>query len=114
MNERRRQRLAGDMVGALEEIITREVSDQRLQRVHVTRVKLSRDGSHATIFYEVTGTDEQKAESVEAVNSARGFLRSQLSSRIRMRSTPAISLVLDSSGEKGDRTLDIIRELNLD
>jgi ribosome-binding factor A len=114
MNDRRRQRLAGDMLQALEDILSREVSDERLQRAHVTRVKLSRDGSHATLFYEVTGTEEQNLETAEAMEAARGFLRSQLSARIRMKSTPALSLVLDSSVEKGERTLGIIRELNQD
>ncbi|MBN2587678.1 MAG: 30S ribosome-binding factor RbfA [Candidatus Fermentibacteraceae bacterium] len=114
MNDRRRQRLAGDMLQSLEDILSREVSDERLQRVHVTRVKLSRDGSHATLFYEATGTEEQQLETVEAMESARGFLRSQLALRVRMKGTPALSLVFDSSGEQGDRTLGIIRELNSD
>lgn len=114
MDERRRQRLSGDILQVLQDVISREVSDERLQRVHCTRIKLSRDGSHATLFYEVTGTEEQRLESSEAMDSARGFLRSRIASGIRMRAAPALSLVLDRSGEEGDRTLEVIRELEDD
>lgn len=114
MDERRRKRLSADMLQVLEDVLSREVSDERLQRVHCTRIKLSRDGSHATVFFEVTGTDEQRTDSVQAMESAKGFLRSRIASGIRMRGTPVLSLVLDESGEKGDRTLGLIRELESD
>jgi len=114
MNERRRHRLAGNILQALEDILSRNVSDSRLAYVHVTRVKLSRDGSHASVFYETTGTEEQRTEAEEAMESARGYLRSQLASMIRMKAIPALSLIHDESGERGDRTLDIIRGLEGD
>lgn len=114
MNERTRKRLASDIRHALADILAREVSDDRLKNVNITRVKLSGDGSHMTLFYETLGDAEEKKESDNAMRSARGFLRSQLASRIRMRTVPDISIVRDDSGEKGDRTLSILRDLSSD
>lgn len=114
MDERRRQRLSTDIQQVLEEVLARDVSDKRLRYVHLTRVKLSRDASHATLFYETTGSEEQREEAVEAMESASGFLRSRIASKVNMRSAPALSLVHDTSGEKGDRILGIIRELEED
>jgi len=112
LNERRRQRLSGDLLAAVEEILAREVSDARLRAVHVTGVKLSRDGSHATLFYEVTETSVNRREDVRnAMESAKGFIRSRLASRMKLKSVPILSLVLDSSGEEGDRVIRLIREL---
>ncbi|MCK4806518.1 MAG: 30S ribosome-binding factor RbfA [Candidatus Aegiribacteria sp.] len=114
MDERRRHRLAGDIRQIVGEILSRNVSDERLRNVNITRVKLSRDGSHATLFFEATGTDTERQDSYVAMESAKGFLRSQLASRIRLRTVPVLSLVKDVSGEKGDRILHIMRDLSDD
>ena len=114
MDERRRSRLSGDIRQMVGEILSKDVSDERLCNVSVTRVKLSRDGSHATLFYEVSGTDEEKHHACDAMELAKGFLRSQLASRIRMRTVPVLSLVHDESLEKGDRILNIMRKLSSD
>ena len=114
MDERRKNRLEGDIRQIIGEVLSRNVSDERLRNVSITRVKLSRDGSHATLFFEATGTDEERLAAYEAMESARGFLRSQLASRIRIRTVPALSLVKDESGEKGDRILNIMRKLSND
>ena len=114
MDERRRSRLEVDIRQIVGETLSRSVSDERLRNVSITRVKLSRDGSHATLFYEITGTDTERQDALEAMESARGFLRSQLASRIRMRTVPALSLVKDESGENGDMILSIMRELSND
>lgn len=114
MDERRRNRLEGDIRQIVGEILSRNVSDERLCTVSITRVKLSRDGSHATLFYEITGTETERHDAYQAMKSARGYIRSQLASRIRMRSVPVLSLVKDESGEKGDRILNIMRGLSND
>jgi len=114
MDERRRSRLEVDIRQIVGETLSRSVSDERLRNVSITKVKLSRDGSHATLFYEVAGTETEKQDAFEAMESAKGFLRSQLASRIRMRTVPVLSLVKDESGEKGDKILSIMRELSND
>ena len=114
MDERRRERLAVDIRETVGEILLRDVSDERLHNVSITRVKLSRDASHATLFFETTGTEEEQLQSSEAIESAKGYIRSQLASRIRMRTVPVLSLVKDDSGEKGDRILGIMRDLDND
>jgi len=114
MDERKRQRLEGDIRQKVGEVLFRDVSDERLQNVSISRVKLSRDGSNATIFYEAAGTPNEKQDACDAMESAKGYIRSQLASSIRMRSVPILSFVSDESGEKGDKVLNIMRELDND
>ena len=114
MDERRRSRLEADIRQIVGETLSRSVSDKRLRNVSISRVKLSRDGSHASLFYETAGTETEKQDAFEAMKSAKGFLRSQLASRIRMRTVPVLSLVKDESGEEGDKILNIMRELSND
>jgi ribosome-binding factor A len=114
MNERRRQRLEVDIREDVGEILSRDISDERLKNLSITRVKLSRDGSNATLFFGITGTEEERQDAFEAMESAKGYLRSKLASMIRMRTVPILSFVKDDSGEKGDKVLNIMRELDTD
>ncbi len=114
MNERKRSRLSGDIRRILEETIIRDVSDDRLRNVLITRVKLARDGSHATVFFETTGSENDSEEACAAMKSAGGFLRSKLADAIRMRTVPVLSFVHDSSGKDGDKVLGIMKNLDSD
>ena len=114
MDERKISRLSGDIQRMLEEIIIRDVSDDRLQNVLITRVKLARDGSHATVFFETTGSDNDSEDACAAMKSAAGYLRSRLAEGIRMRTVPVLSFVHDSSGKDGDKVLGIMRNLEKD
>ncbi|MCK5063843.1 MAG: 30S ribosome-binding factor RbfA [Candidatus Fermentibacteraceae bacterium] len=114
MDERKISRLSGDIQRILEEVIIQDVSDERLQNVLITRVKLARDGSHATVFFETTGSETDSEDACAAMKSAAGFLRSKLADGIRMRTVPVLSFVHDSSGKDGDRVLGIMRNLDTD
>ncbi|MCD4848304.1 MAG: 30S ribosome-binding factor RbfA [Candidatus Aegiribacteria sp.] len=114
MNERKIRRLSGDIRRILEETIIRDVSDDRLQNILITRVKLARDGSHATVFFETTGSENDSEDACKAMKSAAGFLRSRLADGIRMRTVPVLSFVHDSSGKDGDKVLGIMKELDND
>ncbi len=114
MNERKRSRLSGDIRRILEETIIRDVSDDRLKNILITRVKLARDGSHATVFFETTGSETDSEETCRAMKSASGFLRSRLADAISMRTVPVLSFVHDSSGKDGDKVLNIMRNLDSD
>jgi ribosome-binding factor A len=114
MDDRRRSRVSGDIRQALMEVISRDTSDPRLGSILVTRVKVSRDGSHATVFYETAGTGEEREAAVAAVDSATSYLRRNMAPMLSLRTVPALSFVHDLSGEQGDRVLGIMRELDDD
>lgn len=114
MDDRRIARVREIMHREIASILEREISDPRLGFVTVTRVKLSSDCSHATVFFSTMGTDEERAQTIEAVDSSHGYIRSLLADRIRLRTVPALSFVHDTSIEDGNRVLRLIRELNED
>ncbi|MBD3370856.1 30S ribosome-binding factor RbfA [Candidatus Fermentibacteria bacterium] len=114
MDHRRIARIREIIHREIASILEREISDPRLGFVTVTRVKLSSDCSHATIFFSTMGTDEERAETMEAVDSSHGYIRSLLADRIRLKTVPALSFVHDTSIEDGNRVLRLIRELNED
>lgn len=99
----RTQRVADYLRRELAQQIQLEVRDPRVGMVTVNDVEVSRDLSHAKIFVTVMGKDtaEEAAESLEALNHAAGFLRSQISRQTQMRTTPRLHFVFDASIGRG-------------
>jgi ribosome-binding factor A len=67
--------------------------------VTITDVRLSGDLHDATLFYTVFGSDQERAQSAEALESAKGVLRSEVGRQTGVRFTPTLTFVLDSLPE---------------
>lgn len=99
MANRRNNRLSGEMKKVISEIIRSEVKDPRLSElVSVTDVHVTEDLKYAKVYISVYGDIEQ---SLEALKSARGFIRREVGKRIKMRITPELLFEKDESIEKG-------------
>jgi len=96
----RSQRMAEQVRRELAELVRDEVKDPRVNWVSFTAVKVSRDLSNAVIYFTVLNDSERQA-ATEALNRAAGFLRHQLSSRIRSRIVPSLKFIYDVSIERG-------------
>lgn len=109
-------------VARVAELIKREVSqmllsgikDDRVQvgMVSITDVEVSGDLQHAKIFVSIYGTDEARAETMDGLKSATGFVRSHLGQRVRLRRTPEIIFLEDRSIERGTKVLSLINKLS--
>jgi ribosome-binding factor A len=82
--------------------------------VSVTNVDVSGDLQHAKIFVSIYGTEEAKATTMAGLQSATGYVRSELGQRIRLRRTPEVIFLEDSSLEQGDRVLALLDQLRKD
>ncbi len=96
----RSQRMAEQLRRELAELVRDEIKDPRVHWVSFTAVKLSRDLSSAVIYCTVLN-DEEREQTVQALNSAAGFLRKQLAARIRSRIVPHLKFYYDESIERG-------------
>jgi ribosome-binding factor A len=111
-------------VSRVAELIKREVSQMLLHgikddrvgagMVSVTDVDVSGDLQHAKIFVSIYGTEAARAEAMAGLKSAKGYVRSELGSRIRLRRTPEVVFVEDRSIERGSRVLSLLNQLNHD
>ncbi|MBI2845618.1 MAG: 30S ribosome-binding factor RbfA [Chloroflexi bacterium] len=106
---RRQERLNELLHQELSELLSRTSKDPRLQGFTVTRVETTADLRQARVYVTFLGTDEEKKGALQALDHARGFLRSQLASRLEMRFVPEVSFHLDPSLERGQRILDLLR-----
>ena len=79
--------------------------------VSVTDVDVSGDLQHAKIFVSIYGTEEARAETMEGLQSATSYVRSELGHRIRLRRTPEVVFLEDRSIERGTQVLSLINRL---
>ena len=85
--------------------------DPRLGFVTVSGADVSRDLSHAKIFVTFFDDDEAKIKAdLEILEENKGFVRSLLAKRIRMRSVPAIHFMRDASITEGMRISNIVTQ----
>ena len=92
-------------------ILQRQLRDPRIGFVSVTEVELSADLRHAKIFVSVLGDEEAKRRTMEALDRAAGFVRSELGRRVTLRYMPEVFFRLDESIERGTRVVALLHEV---
>jgi ribosome-binding factor A len=93
-------------------ILQSELKDPRIGFTTVTGVEVTNDLSLARVYLSVMGSDEQKEETLKALAKAKGFLRSELGRRVRLRHTPELEFRFDASIDYGSRIEALLRQLN--
>ena len=92
-------RVKEQVMRELAELVRTELKDPRAGFITINDVEVSRDYSHATVYYTVLNGD--RAASAQALEKAKGFLRSELSHRITVFRTPELHFKYDESLERG-------------
>jgi len=92
-------------------ILQRQLRDPRIGFVSVTDVELSHDLRHAKIFVSIFGGAAEKARTMEALTNARGYVRTELARRIRLRYIPQVAFRMDESIERGARVNQLLRQV---
>ncbi|WP_042223733.1 30S ribosome-binding factor RbfA [Oceanobacillus manasiensis] len=112
MAEMRANRIAEQMKKELGEILTRKIKDPRVGFVTVTDVEVTGDLQQAKVFISVLGDEQQKQDTLLGLAKAKGFIRSEIGQRIRLRKTPELMFEFDEALEYGNRIETILRDLN--
>jgi ribosome-binding factor A len=101
MTTARSARIADQIQRELAEVIRTEMRDPRVGLVTLTGVELSRDQSHAKVFFTVLGAASEGEDALEGLGRAAGFLRSELARRLTTRKVPELHFAYDTSVERG-------------
>lgn len=110
---RRRLRLNHLLREELSELLRRQVKDPRLEAmVTITDVAISADLRHARVLVSVMGTDDEKKAVLQGLDSALGYLRHELASRLDLRHIPELTFEADDSLERGDRLVRLMKDIN--
>lgn len=107
-----RSHRVGDLLRTeLSELLQREMRDPRVALVTVSRVEMSHDLGFAKVWISALGDDSQRAAALQGIEHARGFLRSQLARRLRLRVVPELHFELDRGPEHSLRIAELLDRL---
>ncbi len=101
-------RVADQIQRELADLIQHEIKDPRVGQVTIISVEVTRDYSHAKVFYTTLASKEEKFLVENGLEHAKGFLRSSLSHRMKLRITPQLHFIYDESVERGVRLSKLI------
>jgi ribosome-binding factor A len=97
----RSRRIADQVQRELSDIIRLELKDPRVGMITITDVDVSPDNKNARVYFTVLGDQERVADALAGLTRAAGFLRSELSQRMKLRSVPQLRFAHDASVERG-------------
>lgn len=106
----RARKLADRIKEIVAKRLDRGLRDPRLGFVTITDVQVTGDLQHATVFYTVYGTEQEREDSAAALKAATGMLRSEVGKNITARLTPTLEFQLDAIPENAAHIEDLLRE----
>ena len=113
-NSRRVEKVSSLIKREIGQLLINGIKDDRVGSgmVSVTDVEMSGDLQHAKVFVSIYGTQDAQKETMEGLKACTPFVRRSLGSKIRLRHTPEIRFIHDSSLEKGDQLIRLIDHLS--
>lgn len=106
----RARKLADRIKVIIAKRLDRGLRDPRLGFVTITDVQVTGDLQHATVFYTVYGTDEEREGTAATLKAATGLLRTEVGKNITARLTPTLEFQLDAIPENAAHIEDLLRE----
>ena len=88
-----------------------ELSDPRIAPSYVTDVVLAPGGKSARVFIAVHGSEQEEDSTLEALTTARGYIRSQLRDRMGVRHVPELSFAIDRSEKMTGRMDELLSRM---
>ena len=98
----------GHLIRELVSEVIRELKDPRIGFAGINEVKISPDLRHAKIYISVFGSDKEKNDTLEGLNSPKGYIKRKIAPELSLRQIPDLSFALDESIENGVRISQLI------
>ena len=99
----RTRRVGEQLQRELATLIRDEIDDPRLGMVSISAVQVSRDMSHAKVYFSTLGETHEADASLQVLQGASAYLRKLLGQQLRMRQVPQLHFKQDHSLEEGAR-----------
>ena len=116
MSSRRPERISGLLLQAVSEILLREVKDPRINGVTPTAASISPDLKEAKIFFRTLDYNAQKnateehAQAEAGLNSAAGYIRRQIATRLQLRRTPQLRFQYDTALDQANHMESLLQQ----
>ncbi|MCK5722399.1 MAG: 30S ribosome-binding factor RbfA [Gammaproteobacteria bacterium] len=106
----RTRRVSEQIQREMAQLVQQEIKDPRLGLVTISAVKLSKDMSHANIFFTILNDEQSVEETLKILDGASGFLRHELAKRMQLRIVPHVHFKYDESISYGNELSSLINK----
>ncbi len=107
----KKERIESLIKRELAPIIQNRLNDPSLDFVSVTDVELTNDLSYATIYVSFL-KEQNKEKGMEALEKAKGLLRSEIAKILTTRRTPELIFKYDESIQHGAKIDELLEKIN--
>ncbi|MGD9956178.1 MAG: 30S ribosome-binding factor RbfA [Candidatus Nanopelagicales bacterium] len=104
----RARKLADRIKVIVAETLEQRIKDPRVGFLTITDARVTGDLHDATVYYTVYGSEEEKAGTAAALESAKGVLRSEIGRQTGVRFTPTLTFVADAVPENAAAIEDLL------
>lgn len=112
MPKQRTDRLNSLLKEVISEVIRRDVRNPHVNElVTVTRVDITKDLHYAKVYISVIGSSLDKDETLQALQTAAGFIAVNASKKVTMRYFPSLTFKLDDGVDKHMRIEKLLGEI---
>lgn len=105
----RARRLADRIKVVIAKRLEKGLRDPRLGFVTITDVRVTGDLQHASVFYTVYGSEQERSDSAKALKAATGMLRTEVGRNISVRLTPTLEFIQDAIPENAAHIDELLR-----
>ncbi|MBL4665076.1 MAG: 30S ribosome-binding factor RbfA [Nitrospinaceae bacterium] len=112
MRFKRSQRIQELLLEEISKLLQSGLKDPRIGFTTLTRVEVSDNLKHAKVFVSVMGTEKEKSDTLEALISAKGFIRNSLGKNLYLRYLPELEFKKDENAEHVEKITRIISALH--
>jgi ribosome-binding factor A len=103
----RSERLSSQIQRELARLVQTSLKDPRLSMPSILEVQVSKDLSHARVFFSVLDP-EDAPDCLAALKGASGFLQREIGKTLKSRLTPKLSFIYDDTDIRGRQLSDLI------
>lgn len=92
-------------------ILQFELKNPKLGFVTVTDVQCTNDLSQAKVYVTFLGKQGRNEAGMKVLNQSKGFIRSAVAKKIKIRKMPELIFIQDKSLEQGNKIESILKEI---
>lgn len=110
----RADRVGGKIHKVLSDLLSRGVSDPRLENATISGVKMSRDLRIAKVYFTIFGGHQKSENAAEGFKSAKGWVKRELAGKLGLRYMPDLKFFYDESFDYGSRIDRVLKSIKAD
>jgi ribosome-binding factor A len=110
MSGHRAERVGDAVREAIAEMLLRDIKDPRIGMITLTTVEFSDDLKNAKVYFSCVGGAADRERSLKGLRSAAGFIKAQVTRRLKLRYAPELTFLFDPSLEVAGRIATLLKE----